>query len=299
MSEKPIDSVLDAEVLGKSTLVGDYNLPFLKWAGGKRQLLDRILPRVPGSIETYYEPFIGSGAVFLALKKSGRIRAARLSDTNEELINAYVQVRDSLPGLVKRLAAHARQHSKEHYYAVRSLEVGSISELERAARLIYLNKTCFNGLYRVNRKGQFNVPMGAYKKPAILNEPRLKEASTLLQDAEIVVSDFEDAVGDAVSGDFIYFDPPYVPLSSTSNYTSYTMGQFDQAQQERLAALCDRLSEKGVSWLLSNSDTPLARKLWGHHEMATVTATRAINSKAEGRGLVSEILAESRGRIDG
>jgi DNA adenine methylase len=270
--------------------------PFLKWAGGKQRLLKHYRRLLPERAKTYHEPFVGSGALFFYLRAADFARRYRLHDVNEELINTYVVVRDHLDALIEALAEHQRQHSPDYYYQVRAWdrEAGwaARSSVERAARMIYLNKTCYNGLWRVNRKGYFNVPIGRYRRPNILDRPRLHAASDALQGVEIEVERFETVVERAVAGDFIYFDPPYVPLTSTANFTDYYAGGFGQAEQEALAAIYRRLDAKGCRVMLSNSDTDLVRALYCNeaYQIIPVQARRAINSQAGKRGPVSEVV---------
>ena len=232
--------------------------------------------------------------MYFALRAANRIENARLSDINEELINAYSQIQKNVVPLIRTLSEHKKRHSKEYYYQIRGLNPDEMSSLERAARMIYLNKTCFNGLYRVNKRGHFNVPIGSYKNPKIVDEERLRSASTLLKGTKIEVNDFGPIVDAAEPGDFIYFDPPYIPLSTTSSFTSYTKSQFGEPEQRRLASSCEDLANRGVNWLLSNSDTELTRSLWASHNVETVRATRAINSNASNRGQVTEVLVSPR-----
>jgi DNA adenine methylase len=263
--------------------------PFLKWAGSKRYLLPEILPRLPKKIETYYEPFVGGGAVFFALAAEKRFRRAVLSDLNEELTEVYLAVRDDLEELTRRLKAHAGKHSEEFYYKVRAAR-GSYGP----ARFIYLNRTCFNGLFRVNRKGEFNVPFGRYTNPMICNEKALDAASETLQGTNIHNVDFEAAVEDTRRGDVVYFDPPYVPVSVTSNFTAYSREGFGPEAQERLRDCAQRLVKRGVHVLLSNSDTPFVRKLYQGFKIEEVQAPRRVNSKGAKRGNVGELLISRR-----
>jgi DNA adenine methylase len=267
--------------------------PFLKWAGGKQQLLAQYEPFFPADFQRYLEPFVGSGAVFFHLWNTGRLPAEiLLLDNNEELINTYNVVRDQVEGLISLLARHKVRHNRDYYYQIRELDRTDavLTDVERAARTIYLNKTCFNGLYRVNSKGQFNVPMGRYKNPAILDEPRLRTASVALQNVRLGVRDVSTVVDLGQAGDFFYFDPPYVPVSETANFTSYTATNFGEEAQRRLAALFATLSDKGCRCMLSNSYTPLILELYDSFRIETVFASRAINSDAEGRGKVKEVV---------
>ena len=274
--------------------------PFLKWAGGKTALLPKLLEAAPEQIDTYYEPFLGGGALFFALQAEGRFRQAVLSDSNEQLINAWTQVRDAPDALIHALDVYQRkyrEHSEEEraefYYTVRSKR--ATCDLGGAARLIFLNKTCFNGLYRVNSRGQFNVPHGRYTNPTICDEENLRAVSEALQGVELRVSDFADAPKDAAKGDFVYFDPPYVPLSETSNFTAYTKSEFGPDQQRRLADTASRLAGQRASVALSNSGHPEVTTMYAgeRFEMSEVEAPRAINSDAKRRGRVREYLIQS------
>lgn len=267
--------------------------PFLKWAGGKQQLLAQYQPYFPARMLRYFEPFVGGGAVFFHLCNTGRLpSAAWLFDNNAELINVYLVVRDKLDELIHALAEHQERHCLEHYYEVRTRDRQDIaqSDVERAARTVYLNKTCYNGLYRVNRRGQFNVPLGSYKDPAILRRDSLTAASTALRGACLGVRDFRSVVQLAQAGDFFYFDPPYDPLSKTASFTSYTAGGFREQDQRDLADVFTQLTAMGCLCMLSSSRTPLVLKLYRHFRIATVQANRAINSDAGARGAVREVV---------
>jgi len=259
--------------------------PFVKWAGGKTGLLGEILPRLPAKINTYYEPFVGGGAVFFALAAEGRFKKAVLGDDNVELIETYHSIKEDTDGLVRRLKAHAIKHSEVYFYKIRA-DRGS----HLAARFIYLNKTGFNGLYRVNRKGLFNVPFGRYSNPTICDEENLRAASAVLQGVGLLPGDFERSTMRAMRGDTVYFDPPYVPLSDTAAFTAYTKGGFGAGAQERLRDVARKLADRGVHVLLSNSDTPEVRKLYKGFKLVKVEARRAINSKGGKRGPVGELL---------
>ncbi len=267
--------------------------PVLKWAGGKRQLLEPILSFVdrafPDRIEKYYEPFAGGAAVFFALVSRGKFERARLSDMNADLIRVYSELRDDADAVVLELQKlHEREHNEDVYYEVRAWRPRKASA--RAARMIYLNRTGYNGLYRVNRSGDFNVPFGRYKAPRILDKARLDAAAKALQGVELAVEDFEQSCKPAKRGDFVYFDPPYVPVSKTASFAAYHSKAFDLAEHERLAKTFARLLKREVSVLLSNSDTPETRELFGAFDWNSVAATRAINSKGARRGAVSELL---------
>ena len=271
--------------------------PVLKWAGGKRQLLEPILSFVerafPERIEKYYEPFVGGAAVFFALVARGKFERARLSDMNSDLIRVYTELRDNAESVLLELEKlETLGLSKEVYYQVReklrAKRPGKDSA--RAARLIYLNRTGYNGLYRVNSSGEFNVPYGSYKNPRIVDRTRLLAAAQALQGVELTVEDFESSCKSARRGDFVYFDPPYLPVSKTSSFAAYHSVAFAFAEHERLAKTFARLNKRGVSALLSNSDTPETRALYLAFETRTVHATRAINSNATRRGTVPELL---------
>lgn len=277
----------------QDVLVSENARPFLKWVGGKQQLLARFDAFFPQAIGRYFEPFVGGGAVFFHLMSRGRLSGpVFLFDKNEELANTYRIVRDKVDELIKALAGHREKHSKEHYYQTRSLDRqdGQMSDVVRAARTIYLNKTCYNGLYRVNTKGQFNVPMGSYKNPQVLREDMLRDASTALQGASIEVRDFREVVALAQEGDFFYFDPPYDPLSKTASFTGYTANDFQDADQRDLAEVFRQLDKKGCLCMLSNSSTPFVRELYQGFEIETVQARRAVNSNGNGRGDIEEVV---------
>ena len=260
--------------------------PFVKWAGGKWQLVPLFVPYFPPpqKVNRYFEPFVGGAAVFFHLQYP----RSYLSDSNEELVNLYQTVKNDVEGLIEALGKH--RNDKEYYYRVRAQKLAKLSAVQRAARFVFLNKTCYNGLYRVNSQGQFNVPFGNYKKPAICDTEGLRAASLALQLADITVADFEQAVADAKRGDLIYFDPPYQPLSKTSSFTGYTAGRFDDVEQKRLARVYRDLDQRGCYVMLSNSNAPLVRELYADFCIHEVQANRAINCKADGRGKIIELL---------
>lgn len=214
----------------------------------------------------------------------------RLADSNTELVNCYQVVRDDVPALMEKLTKHREQHQQDYYYQIRAQHVSELSPVERAARFIYLNKTCYNGLYRVNRAGQFNVPLGRYKNPAIFDEAVLQSASRALQGVDIVQADFRELLHWAQAGDFIYLDPPYAPLTKTANFTSYTAVTFGEREQTELAAVFHELHRRGCLLMLSNSWTETTLALYREFHCREVKASRAINSKASKRGPVSELL---------
>jgi DNA adenine methylase len=262
----------------------DRPRPFLKWAGGKTQLIPQILARFPKKYARYFEPFLGGGAVFFALAP----KTAWLSDTNAQLIAAYTAIRDDLPSVVAALRSHVA--TEQHFYEVRAQQVGGLSEVQSAARTIFLNRTCFNGLYRVNSRGQFNVPFGKYKNPKICDVENLTRVSHALRSVTLRHADVFTAARDARAGDLVYFDPPYDPLSPSASFTSYTAGGFSREDQARLAGLARDLADRGVHVLLSNSDTPFIRQLYAGFRVEGVFARRAINSRADRRGPVGELL---------
>jgi DNA adenine methylase len=267
--------------------------PFVKWAGGKQQLLTQFESFLPNAFDRYFEPFVGGGAVFFHLWSRDKLpHQAFLFDVNEELVNAYLVIRDNVDDLIELLAVHKRRHSRQYYYKIRALDRQDVtfSNVERAARTIYLNRTCYNGLYRVNKKGQFNVPIGSYKNPKVLYENTLRAASSALQGVNIATGDFEVVLDYAQAHDFFYFDPPYDPVSKTASFTSYTAGDFGDEDQCRLANVFRRLSEKGCLCMLSNSYTPFILDLYRDFRVETVHAIRAINSDANGRGNIKEVV---------
>jgi DNA adenine methylase len=257
--------------------------PFLKWAGGKAKLAPEILQRFPSHFKRYHEPFIGGGAVFFALGP----RQATLSDLNAELIATYVTIRDQVDDVIAALASHAA--NEEHFYAVRAMSTQTLGPVEVAARTIYLNRTCYNGLYRVNSKGQFNVPFGRYTNPRIVNSENLHAVSAALAGMDILHQSVFDIGHRVRPGDLVYFDPPYDPLSPTASFTSYA-GTFGREEQIRLFELFRELAHRGVHVVLSNSDTPFIRALYHAFKVETVYCRRPINSRADRRGPVTEVL---------
>jgi DNA adenine methylase len=264
--------------------------PFLKWVGGKRQLLAEILRRVPpGRIRRYAEPFVGGGALFFELFRQDRIKSATLCDTNADLIDTYLAVRDTPEDVIDALQVH--KNTAEHYYEVRALDPKKLSLAARAARTIYLNRCGYNGLYRVNLAGKFNVPFGRYANPSIRDPEGLRAASRALQCADLRVADFAVAVSRLKKGDFAYFDPPYVPLSVTSSFTAYTRDGFTLEDQKRLRNTARALKSKGVRVLLSNSSSPVVYDLYRDgFTCSEVAATRMINCVGQGRGRIAELL---------
>jgi len=271
--------------------------PFLKWAGGKSWLLRQYAELFPESANVYYEPFVGSGAVFYYLRGHDFAKRYILSDANPELINVYQMVKQHLSDLLEHLRDHKQNHGEEHYYTVRRLDRNgtweSMGDIQRAARMIYLNRTCYNGLWRVNSKGQFNVPIGSYKNPRIVNEKRLKAAAEALRAADVCERSFETVVDEAQPGDFVYFDPPYVPLNRTSSFTAYSRENFTDADQAVLAEVFRQLDGRGVKVMLSNSDTESVRELYAGFDIRTVKARRAINTDGSKRGHINEVVVRN------
>ena len=254
--------------------------PFVKWAGGKRQLLDVLMKNLPPKFNTYVEPFVGGGALLFELIP----KRAIISDTNYELINAYRVIRDNVEELIDSLKNHVNDEG--YYYRVRALNPSTLTPVERASRFIYLNKTCYNGLYRENSRGEFNVPFGKYKNPKICDEENLRVVSEFLRsaDVQILYQDYKETCKLAREGDFVYLDPPYHPISKTSSFTKYTREDFTQEDQIELAQVFKDLDRKGCYVMLSNSNTEFIRDLYRDFEIIELSANRSINCRAEGRG---------------
>ena len=269
-------------------------LPVVKWVGGKRQLLPQIRKLLPNRFSTYFEPFVGGGAVLFDLQP----KKAIINDYNSELINVYNVIKDDLDSLLLDLKKHI--NSSEYFYQIRALDrdpkfYSNMTSVERASRILYLNKTCFNGLFRVNQAGEFNAPFGSYKNPNIINEITLRAVSDYFNknDIKFLNGDFESSLKGIRKGAFVYFDPPYDPLSSSSNFTGYTQGGFNREDQLRLKNLCDKLDKKGVKFLLSNSSTEFIKESYKNYEIINVKARRAINSNGDSRGEISEVLVRN------
>jgi DNA adenine methylase len=263
----------------------------LKWAGGKRQLLPQILARLPERIDTYFEPFVGGGAVFFELSSRKRFRRAVLADRNPELVSVYLALKQDPEALIRTLTRYQSRHSEDEYYRVREQRPRSL--VARAARVIYLNKTGFNGLYRVNKSGGFNVPFGRYEKPRIVNEVRLRAAARALESVEVRVGDFAEICALARPGDAVYLDPPYLPVSKTASFAEYHAEPFGIEEHERLASVFGALGERGVVAVLSNSDTSATRRLFRNFCVDSVRVRRPINSDHTRRGPVGEILVHT------
>jgi DNA adenine methylase len=265
-----------------------YPRPFLKWAGGKSRLIQQYIPYFPKNYKNYYEPFLGGGAIFFYLQPPKAV----LTDINAELITTYRCVRDNVEELIYLLKEHKIKHTRDYYYNVRANSGGTA--LEKAARLIYLNKTCFNGLYRVNSQGQFNVPLGRYENPNVCPEDVLRVASKALSTSGLQQTDFTNVLNKANStDDFVYFDPPYYPVSQTSNFTSYSRHCFAEEQQIKLQDVFVKLADCGVKVMLSNSDCDFIRNLYSSFNIYTISAARSINSNSKKRGNITELLVTS------
>lgn len=279
--------------------------PFLKWVGGKGKLLDQLLVHAPRGRLRYGEAFVGGGAVYFALRGEGRLADALLTDLSGDVVNAHTTVRDQPRELVAALRAHEAAYltadeagRADYFYRVRAMrpDLLALSPVERAARMVFLNRTCFNGLWRENSRGLFNSPHGRYAQPNIANESRILAASRALQGTAIVRADFRrwpELVRDH-DLDFVYLDPPYQPLSPTSSFNAYSGGAFSASAQRELADVCGELDRLGVRWMLSNSDCPFVRDLYGRWNIHTIRAPRAVNAKADARGEVSEVLVTNR-----
>jgi DNA adenine methylase len=271
--------------------------PFVKWAGGKRQLMSELEKNFPIKFGTYLEPFLGGGAVMFDLLAKNSNLKCNVSDLNSDLVLAYVTIRDRLGRLIESLENHSKNYHKDstgYYYEVRKQEPKN--QIEKVSRLLFLNKTCFNGLYRVNSKGKFNVPLGRYTNPNIVNKENLETVSKALQYGKIKIScrDFESVISDAKKGDFVYFDPPYQPVSDTANFTSYTHRDFTEDDLERLADLANQLNSKGCKVMLSNSNSKTVKKLFSSEwKIKEIKANRAINSNSQKRTGHKEIIIQN------
>lgn len=263
-----------------------------KWGGGKRQLLPVLHDLIPEDFENYFEPFIGGGAMLFSLAPENAV----INDINSDLIEMYRTIKETPEELLELLEKHQENNTKEYYLKIRELDrsdaINRLSRVERAARLLYMLRVDFNGLYRVNSKGQFNVPYGRYKNPRIADRKNIMSVSNYFNHANVTFynGDFEKAVTDVKEHDFVYFDPPYIPLTETAAFTSYTSDGFGLEEQERLRDLFFKLSDKGAYVMLSNSDTPITRELYKDGNIHSVQVSIAINSKASKRGKVGEVV---------
>lgn len=267
--------------------------PILKWVGGKRQLLTEIKKYIPDEYNTYIEPFFGGGAVLFDIKP----KKAVINDINDEIINVYKTIKDNPKELIKKLKTY--KNEEDVYYEIRNLDrtdkYNTLSNIEKASRIIYLNRTCFNGLYRVNSKGQNNVPYGKYKNPTICDEKNINNISSYFNknNVEIKNLDFEKVLELAKEGDFVYLDPPYDPLTETASFVSYSKDGFDRKDQERLKKYCDLLTKNNVKFLLSNSSTDFIKELYKDYTIIEVNATRNISADTKGREKVKEVLIKN------
>jgi len=264
--------------------------PVLKWAGGKTHLLPRILERLPARMETYFEPFVGGGAVFFALAREQRFRQAVIADQNEDLVEVYSAIRDDVDAVIHALRRY--RYDEETYYRVRAAKPRKATH--RAARLIFLNRTGYNGLYRVNSKGEFNVPFGRHKNPKICDEANLRSAARALEHVTIRNADFQAVCADARPGDAVYLDPPYLPVSATSSFAAYDRHPFGLTEHQRLAHVFGELADRRVDAVLSNSLTEETRRLFRLWHLEEVAVPRFINSRPDSRGPVHEILVVNR-----
>ena len=272
--------------------------PFVKWAGGKRQLISILNENLPKSFGTYYEPFLGGGALLFHIITERNGQKCSISDLNSDLVLAYTTIRNRIDELISSLKSHEKKYqknSKSYYYSVR--ESNPRSEIEKTSRLLFLNRTCFNGLYRVNSKGKFNVPLGRYTNPNIVNEENLRSVSDMLQSSRISIKcrDFEAVLRDAKKEDLVYFDPPYQPVSETANFTSYTNKDFTYDDLSRLAKLCKKLDSKGCKVLLSNSDSKQVEDMFSEKpwKVNKIKANRSINSNSKKRTGHFELLIKN------
>jgi DNA adenine methylase len=268
--------------------------PFVKWAGGKGQLLTQLEPFFPERVQNYFEPFVGGGAVFFDLEVHGK---AHINDINQTLVNAYQYLKKDIETItqelkqIEKLYLNLDFEARKAFYYERRSEYNSIEAGPRKTiLLIFLNRTCFNGLYRENSRGEFNVPMGNYANPRICDEPNLRAIAAHLKNTEITSTDYKKAVSKARAGDFVYFDPPYVPLSATASFTSYNKDDFSQHNQEELSELFKELDKRGCLIMLSNSKTKLTQQLYKEFRQKTVYAGRNINARGTDRGKVPELI---------
>ncbi len=263
--------------------------PFLKWVGGKGQIVDQLIQRAPTQFGAYHEPFLGGGAFFFGLYRAGRIRQAYLTDVNSELIDTFRAVRDETDAVLARLETF--RHTEKFFYALRKRNPKRMIPANRAARMIFLNKTCYNGLYRVNSKGQFNAPFGRYKNPNYRDPENLYAVAQALANVSIQNQQFNIVLENTRPGDFVYFDPPYVPLSATANFTGYSKDGFGHDEQQRLRNVACELTNRGVHVMISNSATPIVRGLYEpSFNIDELQARRAINSNPDKRGKLTEFI---------
>ena len=270
--------------------------PVVKWVGGKRQLLPQILPLIPKRMSAYCEPFLGGGAVLFALQP----RRALVNDLNQDLITVYRVIKENADALIEHLSRH--ENTPEYFYRIRDLDrdreaYAALSDVEKASRLLYLNKTCYNGLFRVNASGAFNSPYGHYRRPNIVNEQTIRGVSRYFNSCDITFfsEDFAAVLDRVPRGGFVYLDPPYDPVSDTANFTGYNKDGFGRSEQMRLRQCCDELNRRGVRFLLSNSATDFIKDLYRDYDIRIVKAKRAINADASKRGAIAEVLIRNYG----
>lgn len=266
--------------------------PFLKWAGGKTQLLAAFQGLYPpaAKVDRFIEPFLGGGAVFFHVRRVLQPRRAMLFDRNASLITTYAAIKSNPDEVIDLLLALRAKHSETHYYKVRAQDAAALPPSQQAARFIYLNKTCYNGLYRVNSRNQFNVPMGRYVRPSIVDPVNIQAVAQSLAGVHLATREFTHVKRVARAGDFVYFDPPYDPVSPSASFTAYTSHSFTSADQAELASTYAELDQRGCMVMLSNSDTPLVRKLYSGYQIHRLPARRSINTRADKRGAVWEVV---------
>ncbi len=280
-------TIIDGDTMQKNKLVS----PVVKWVGGKRQLLGEIIPLIPKSFSSYAEPFLGGGAVLFALQPNKAI----INDLNSDLITMYKVIKEHPDELIADLGTHI--NSQPYFYSLRDIDrdkeaYSLLSDVKKASRLIYLNKTCYNGLFRVNSAGEFNTPFGHYKNPNIVNEPVIRAVSNYFNKAQITFfsQDFAKVLDTLKKGCFVYLDPPYDPVSDTASFTGYNKGGFDRDEQLRLKECCDFLTKRNIKFMLSNSATEYIKDIYCDYNITFVKATRAVNSDGAKRGAVDEVI---------
>ncbi len=268
--------------------------PVLKWVGGKRQLIETFSPLLPKRITSYCEPFVGGGALLFHLQPN----TAYVNDINKDLIGVYAVIKQNVDGLIEELKKH--KNEADYFYSVRNWDrdkekYQSLSDVEKAARILYLNKTCYNGLYRVNNAGEFNSPYGYYRNPNIVNAPVLRAVSAYFNAADIHFSsiDYSEVLSSIKKGTFVYIDPPYDPVSETASFTGYAKGGFSKNEQIRLRQCCDELNRRGIKFMLSNSATPFVMEQYAGYNITVVQAKRAVNSVGSKRGGVDEVVVRN------
>ena len=271
--------------------------PIIKWAGGKRQILPYLIENLPNNWDRYFEPFVGGGALLIELYKKNLIKSAVISDINIDIYNLYLSIKEKPKELIEKIKTLPFRNNSKDYYEARRLfnenKIINVPDLNRASLFIYLNRHCYNGLYRLNSKGEFNAPFGRYNNPSMPTEENIWELNKLFKKIIILNDDFEIVVINARKGDFVYFDPPYMPLSKTSNFTDYTSEGFDENGQIRLFNVCKKLNSLGVNFMLSNSNSEFIRNLYKDFNIISIPAKRNINSKASLRGEIEELIIKN------